>query len=44
VALDEYAMHKFGESDAVDEFIRGKGIVLNSFPWALSPTAYFCKE
>lgn len=44
VALDEYAEHKWGESDAVDEFIRGKRIVLNSFPWALSPTAYFQKE
>lgn len=44
VVLDEYAAHKWGESDAVDEFIRGKGIILKSFPWALSPTAYFQKE
>ncbi len=44
VVLDEYAAHKWGESDAVDEFIKDKGIVLNSFPWALSPTAYFQKE
>ena len=44
VILDEYAAHKWGESDAVDEFIRDKSIVLNSFPWALSPTAYFQKE
>lgn len=43
VVLDEYAVPEWGESNAVDEFIKGKGVELKSIPWALSPTAYFKK-
>jgi hypothetical protein len=44
VLLDEYAVHNWGESNAVDEFIKGKGVELKTIPWALSPTAYFKKQ
>lgn len=44
VVLDEYAVANWGESKAADEFIQGRSILLKSFPWALSPTAYFQKE
>jgi len=44
VALDEYALAGYGESDAVDEFLRGQKVRLRSFPWANTPTAYFVKE
>lgn len=44
VALDEYAIANAGESDAVDEFLSGKFVKLQAFPWAKSPTAYFLKE
>lgn len=40
ICFDEYAVHNWGESDAADEVLKGKGIRLNAFPWALSPTAY----
>ena len=43
VLLDEYAVPTWGESNAVDEFLKGKGIALKTMPWALSPTAYFVK-
>lgn len=43
VALDEYALKGMGESDAVDEFFEGQPPEMHSFPWALSPTAYFTK-
>jgi hypothetical protein len=43
VALDEYAVHDKGESEAADEILNGKAKLL-SFPWAKSPTAYFVKE
>lgn len=43
VALDEYALAGMGESDAVDEFFDGNPPELSSYPWALSPTAYFLK-
>jgi Macrocin-O-methyltransferase (TylF) len=44
VALDEYALAGYGESDAVDEFFRYQKIRLRSFPWARTPTAFFVKE
>ena len=43
ITIDEYAIHDWSESNAVDEFIKGKNIELKSIPWALSPTAYFKK-
>ncbi len=44
VALDEYALPGYGESNAVDEFFHGKNIRLKSIPWANTPTAYVVKE
>ena len=43
VTIDEYAVANWRESDAVDEFIKGKKLELKSLPWALTPTAYFKK-
>jgi hypothetical protein len=45
VLLDEYACGGWGESDAVDEFLRSRNerVVLKSFPYTMSPTAYFLK-
>ena len=44
VVLDEYAVAGKGESDAVDEVLKGEGIQLKNFAWAKSPTAYFIKS
>lgn len=44
VAFDEYALPGYGESDAVDEFLRDKKLELRSIPWANTPTAYIIKE
>lgn len=44
VVFDEYAVHQWGESKAVDEFIKNKNLVLKSLPWTFSPTAYLKKE
>jgi len=43
VALDEYALPGYGESNAVDEFLRTRDIKLKSIPWANTPSAYFVK-
>lgn len=43
ICFDEYAVHNWGESDAADEYLAGKGIELKTIPWALSPTAY-CRK
>lgn len=44
VVLDDYGVRGWGESDAVDEFLRGRDITLQSLPWAMSPTAFFQKS
>lgn len=44
VVLDEYAVGQWGESDAVDEFIKARKIILHSLPWTHSPSAYFVKN
>lgn len=43
VVLDEYGAAPWGESNAVDEFIQGHDIKLQSIPWTHSPSAYFIK-
>ena len=43
IAFDEYAVRGWGESDAVDQYFRGKHIRYQSIPWALSPAAYVIK-
>lgn len=43
VVLDEYGRRQWGESDAVDEFIRDRGIKIESIPHSDKPTAFFRK-
>jgi hypothetical protein len=43
VAFDEYACRTFGESDAVDEYFKGKDVQIKCFPWANTPTGYIRK-
>ena len=43
VAFDEYALPGYGESDAVDEFLRENDERLRAISWANTPTAYFIK-
>lgn len=44
IVFDDYAIPSWGESQAVDEFFRGKGYTYRTFPWALSPKAYIVKD
>lgn len=44
VVFDEYGERGFGESDAVDEYVAGRGIELRSLPWAMRPSAYVVKS
>jgi len=46
VLLDEYSCREWGESDAIDEFLKSKNINVDikSFPWTMSPTAFFIKN
>tara|TARA_B110001452_G_scaffold263558_1_gene265182 strand:- start:4234 stop:4371 length:138 start_codon:yes stop_codon:yes gene_type:complete len=43
VVLDEYGKRGWGESDAVDEFLKGKQIQLQAIRKSFQPTAYFIK-
>ena len=43
VVLDEYGKRGWGESDAVDEFLKDKHIQLKSIRKSFQPTAYFIK-
>ena len=43
VVLDEYGKRGWGESDAVDEFLKGKDIELQAIRGSFQPTAYFIK-
>ena len=44
IVLDEYALEKYGESDAVDEFLKDKKLKIRSAPWSSTPSAYIIKE
>lgn len=44
IVFDEYALRNYGESNAVDEFFRGKQLRLKSIPWANTPSAYLVKD
>lgn len=44
VVFDEYAIRGHGESDAVNEYFKGRSPKLRSLPWANTPTAYLVKE
>lgn len=41
--LDEYAISRWTESDAVDRFFSDQSIKLRTFTWAKTPTAYIIK-
>lgn len=43
IAFDEYGLPGYGESNAVDEFMRDRNETLRAFPWANTPTAYIIK-
>ena len=44
LVLDEYALEGYGESNAVDDYFRGKPTRLRTFPWGNTPSAYLIKE
>ena len=44
ILLDEYGERGWGESDAADEFFKGKNVIYHTVPWALSPAAFVVKE
>ncbi|MDP3935327.1 MAG: TylF/MycF/NovP-related O-methyltransferase [Candidatus Giovannonibacteria bacterium] len=44
VVFDEYAIRGHGESDAVNEYFKGRSPKLRSLPWTNTPTAYLIKE
>ncbi len=43
IVCDQYGGHKWGESDAVDEFLRDRGVPVKAIPHSRAPTAYFVK-
>jgi len=43
IVLDEYGKRGWGESDAVDEFIKGKNIAITAVQGSFQPTAYIKK-
>jgi Macrocin-O-methyltransferase (TylF) len=44
IVFDEYAAREWGESNAVDEYFKGKNLTFRAIPWALSPGAYVVKR
>ena len=43
IVLDEYAKRGWGESDAVDEFIKDKNIIIQQIEFSSQPTAMIIK-
>lgn len=43
IVFDEYGVHEWGESSAVDSYFGDRGGTFKSFPWSFSPTAYLVK-
>lgn len=43
IVLDEYGKRGWGESDAVDEFIRGRGLRIDAIDHSFQPTALLVK-
>jgi hypothetical protein len=43
VVFDEYGLHGYGESSAVDEYFAGRPVELRSLTWAATPSAYVIK-
>tara|TARA_Y100001935_G_C17236016_1_gene473046 strand:+ start:88 stop:795 length:708 start_codon:yes stop_codon:yes gene_type:complete len=44
IVFDEYALEKYGESDAVDEFFKDKKIKIKTVNWSSTPSAYIIKQ
>jgi cephalosporin hydroxylase len=44
IVFDEYGVHEWSESQAVDDFLQDKEVQLRSFSWGFSPTAYMVKK
>ena len=44
IIFDEYALETYGESDAVDEFLKDKKIEIKTNPWFATPSAYAIKN
>ena len=44
VVFDEYTVRIYGESNAVDEYFKGKNIRLRNLSWANTPSAHIIKE
>jgi len=44
IALDEYAVARWSESNGVDRFFSDRSVVLKTLPWSRTPTAYIVKE
>ena len=44
IIFDEYALETYGESDAVDEFLKDKKLKMRSISWSSTPTAYVIKD
>lgn len=42
--FDEYALRAYGESNAVDEYFKGKNTRLRNLSWANTPSAHMIKE
>lgn len=43
VILDEYAIAKWSESEAVDSFFKDKNVTIKTDPWMRTPSAYIIK-
>ena len=43
IVLDEYGKEGWGESDAVDEFVDGKGLKIEAIKYSSQPTAFIVK-
>mgnify|MGYP001237149453 CR=1 FL=1 len=44
VVLDEYAISKWSESEAVDAFLKDKDVMIHTEPWMRTPSAYIIKN
>ena len=44
ISFDEYALRTYGESNAVDEFMKGRPEKLQCLPWANTPSGFIIKQ
>ncbi|MEC7288030.1 MAG: TylF/MycF/NovP-related O-methyltransferase, partial [Verrucomicrobiota bacterium] len=43
IVCDEYGSPEWGESDAIDEFLKDRNVMLKTVEFSAKPTAYFTK-